>query len=183
MLKTIDEDEEQSLDEEQSVDKEKILQFILPTIEEQKTKKKGKYKNDIFKLSKERFSQYINEQHFPEYINMLGTKGNVVKKTYSKKGSYSPLRTNEDSDTETINKERQSLSTEMSTFKQFIMAKLLEVKMNRNKNSQTETNIMASEIEINQGKNLIRVIIIKVKNNKRICKLFPWCKYQHHETT
>ena len=49
---------------------------------------------------------------------------------------------NKDSDTETIKEELQSLRTEMSTFKQFIMAKLLEVKTNRNEISPVETNSM-----------------------------------------
>ena len=35
-----------------SVDEEQILQFILSTIEEQKARKNGKCKNDIFKLCK-----------------------------------------------------------------------------------------------------------------------------------
>ena len=42
------------------------------------------HKNYIFKLYKENVSQQINKQHFPEYINMFGTKGKVAKKTYSK---------------------------------------------------------------------------------------------------
>lgn len=97
---------------------------------------------------------------------MFGTKGKVVKRTYSKKGSYSLLSPNKDSDTETIKEELQSLSAEMSTFKQFIMAIWPEVKMNRNENSQVETNIMATEIEKSQGKNLIEVKHFKKINKK-----------------
>ena len=47
-----------------SVDEEQILQFILSTIEEQKPKKKGTCKSDIFKLCKENFSENINDHNF-----------------------------------------------------------------------------------------------------------------------
>lgn len=97
----------------------------------------------------------------------MGQKRKVVIKTHSKKEFYLLLSTNEDSDTGTIKEELQSLSARMSSFKQFIMAELLEVKMHMNENRQVETNIMASEIEISQGKNLIEVKHFK-KINKKI---------------
>ena len=58
-----------------SVDKEQLLQFILYFIEEQKAKKKGPRKNDIFKLCKENSSEEINEQNFSEHMNMLVREG------------------------------------------------------------------------------------------------------------
>ena len=58
-----------------SVDKEQLLQFILYFIEEQKDKKKGTRKNDIFKLCKENSSEEINEQNFSEHMNMLVREG------------------------------------------------------------------------------------------------------------
>ena len=58
-----------------SVDKEQLLQFILYFIEEQKAKKKGTRKNDIFKLCKENSSEEINEQNFSEHMNMLVREG------------------------------------------------------------------------------------------------------------
>ena len=58
-----------------SVDKKQLLQFILYFIEEQKAKKKGTRKNDIFKLCKENSSEEINEQNFSEHMNMLVREG------------------------------------------------------------------------------------------------------------
>ena len=60
------------------------------------------------------------------------------------------------SDTETI-KEELSLRAEMDTFKAFIMVELLEVKMEKNENSQVETNLTTGEIELSQDKNLTGV--------------------------
>ena len=54
----------------------------------------------------------------------------------------------------------------MSTFEKFITTKLLEVKINRNENFQAERNIMAKDIEISPGKNLIRVKHLKKINKK-----------------
>ena len=68
-----------------SVDEEQVLQFILSTLEEQKAKKKGTCKNDIFKLCKEHFSEDIHEQNFSEYMNTLAREGKVIRKINSKK--------------------------------------------------------------------------------------------------
>ena len=90
-----------------SVDEEQVSQFILSAIEEQKAKKKGTWKNDIFKLCKENFSEDINEQSFSEHMNTLVTEGKVIRKIYSKKESYSLVQTNERSDILPIKEELQ----------------------------------------------------------------------------
>ena len=96
-----------------SADGEQILQFILSTIEEQKAKKKGTCKNDIFKLSKENFSEDINDQNFSEHMNTLVREGKVIRKIYSKKKSYSLVQRHERSDTLTIKEELQNLKAEL----------------------------------------------------------------------
>ena len=58
-----------------SADGEQILQFIYFTVEEQKAKKKGTWKNYIFKLCKENFSEDINDQNFSEHLNTLVREG------------------------------------------------------------------------------------------------------------
>ena len=67
-----------------SVDEEQILQFILSTIEEQKARKNGTCKNDIFKFCEENFSEDINDQNFSEHMNTLVREGKVIRKIYSK---------------------------------------------------------------------------------------------------
>ena len=56
-----------------------------------------------------------------------------------------------------IKEKLQSLRAKMSSFKEFAMTQVLEVKKEKNENSQVETNITATEIEFSQGKNLIAV--------------------------
>ena len=92
-----------------SVDEEQILQFILSTIEEQKAKKKGTGKNDIFELCKENFSENINDQNFPEHMNTLVREGKVIRKIYSKKQSYTLVQINQRSEILTIKEELQNL--------------------------------------------------------------------------
>ena len=139
-----------------SVDEEQVLRFILSTIEEQKAKKKVTCKNDIFKLCKENFSEDINEQNFSEHMNTLKREGQVIRKIYSKKESYSLVQTNERSDILTIKEELQILNAELSTFKDYVMADLLEMKQNnneRNENSRPVMNVMGDEFVSSQGEN------------------------------
>ena len=139
-----------------SVDEEQILQFILSTIEEQKPKKKGTCKSDIFKLCKENFSENINDHIFSEHMNTLLRQGKVIRKIYSKKESYSLVQTNERSDILTIKEELQNLKAELFTFKGYVMADLLEMKQSsneHNENSRPVMNIMGDEFASSQGEN------------------------------
>ena len=145
-----------------SVDEEQVLQFILSTIEEQKAKKKDSCKNDLFKLCKENLNEDINEQNFSEHMNTLVREGKVIRKICSQKESYSIVQANERSDILTVKEELQNLKAELSTFKDYLMADLLEMKQNnneRNENSRPVMNIMGDELVSIQGenKNFIRV--------------------------
>ena len=80
----------------------------------------------------------------------------VIRKIYSKKESYSLLQTNELSDILTIKEELQNLKGELSTFKDYVMANLLEMKQKsneRNENSWPVMNITGDEIVSSQGEN------------------------------
>ena len=158
-----------------SVDEEQVLQFILSAIEEQKAKKKGTWKNDIFKLCKENFSEDINEQSFSEHMNTLVTEGKVIRKIYSKKESYSLV---------TYKGGTTNSKAELNTFKDYVMADLLERKQNsneRNKNSPPFMNIMGNEFVSSQGGNKnfipvqhfqdeIKVLREEVGNKNKIIK-------------
>ena len=61
-------------------------------------------------------------------MNTLVSEGKVIRKIYSKKGSYSLVQTNEQSDIVIIKEELQNLKTGLSAFKDYVMADLLEMK-------------------------------------------------------
>ena len=139
-----------------SVDQEYVLQFIWSAIEEQKANKKGTCKNDICKLCKENFSEDMNEQNVSEHMNTLVREGKVIRKIYSKKESYSLVKINEWSDILTIKKELQNLKAELSTFKDYVLADLIEMKQNNNElneNYGSVMNIMGDEFVSSQGEN------------------------------
>ena len=139
-----------------SADEEQILQFILSTIEKQKAKKKGTCKNDIFKFCKENFSEDINDHNFSGRMNTPVREGKVIRKIYSKNESYSLVQTNEQSYILTIKEELQNLKAELSTFNDYVMADLLEMKQNNNEhneNSRSVMNITGDEFVSSQGEN------------------------------
>ena len=87
-------------------------------------------------------------------MNTLVSEGKVIRKIYSKKGSYSLVQTNERSDIVTIKEELQNLKTGLSTFKDYVMADLLEMKQNnneRNENSRPVMNFIGDEFVSSQG--------------------------------
>ena len=89
-------------------------------------------------------------------MNTLVSEGKVIRKIYSKKGSYSLVQTNERSDIVTIKEELQNLKTGLSTFKDYVMADLLEMKQNnneRNENSRPVMNFMGDEFVSSQVEN------------------------------
>ena len=95
-------------------------------------------------------------QIFQSKINTLVSEGKVIRKIYSKKGSYSLVQTNERSDIVTIKEELQNLKTGLSTFKDYVMVDLLEMKQNnneRNENSRPVMNFMGDEFVSSQVEN------------------------------
>ena len=83
-------------------------------------------------------------------------EGKVIRKIYSKKESYSVVQTNERSDILTIKEELQNLKAELSTFKDYVMVNLLEMKQNnneRNENSRSVMKITGNDFVSRQGKN------------------------------
>ena len=100
--------------------------IILSTIEEQKVKKTGTCKNYIFKLCKENFSEDINDQNFSEHMNTLVKERKVNRKIFSKKESYLLVHTIECSDILNCKRGTTKPQAELSTFKDSVMADLLE---------------------------------------------------------
>ena len=89
-------------------------------------------------------------------MNTLVREGKVISKIYGKKESYSLIQTNEWSDILTIKEELKNPKAELSTFKVYVMANLLEMKQNnnkRNENSRLVVNIMGDEFVFSQGEN------------------------------
>ena len=98
----------------------------------------------------------MNEQNVSEHMNTLVREGKVIRKIYSKKESYSLVKINEWSDILTIKKELQNLKAELSTFKDYVMADLIEMKQNNNElneNYGPVMNIMGDEFVSSQGEN------------------------------
>ena len=80
----------------------------------------------------------------------------VIRKIYSKNETYSLVQTNEQSDILTIKEELQNLKAELSTFNDYVMADLLEMKQNNNEhneNSRSVMNITGDEFVSSQGEN------------------------------
>ena len=90
-------------------------------------------------------------------MNTLVREGEVIRKIYGKKESYSLVQTNEHSVILIIKEELQNLKVELCTFNGYVMADLLEMKQNSNKlnqNSRSVMNITGDEFVSSQGENV-----------------------------
>ena len=111
-------------------------------------------------------------------MNTLVREGEVIRKIYSKKESYSLVQTNEHSVILIIKEELQNLKAELCTFNGYVMADLLEMKQNNNKcnkNSRSVMNITGDEFVSSQGEN---VNLITVKHFQDEIK-FSWDKVRN----